>query len=272
MKPIIRWIGGKDWAAETIASHMPDKVNSYHERCIGGGSVLIHLMETGRLKPGALVTISDKNDCYLFWFLLVNSTHSLISAYENLFDSVDGKAGPDQFAAWRLELNCSPRQTPRRAALFLALNQLCFQGMYRVNKVGAYNVPIDPSKKLRRLTDEILELRSELGKYNVLVAPGWAHVNNPEVVYLDPPYYGKGSFVGYDKDGFSDGQQVDMAVLAHRFREKGSLVIASNSDCEWIRALYAPFEMHQIFRRNSVSSKASSRKELIPELLMIGRP
>jgi len=166
-----------------------------------------------------------------------------------------------------------------RAVLFLYLNKFNFNGLYRVNRSGEYNVPYGHPKTLPTFPEEQLRAMAERlnsatilhGDFRVpmaMAAPG-------DVFYCDPPYAdttsGTSSFVGYTSRGFTTNDHIELATLARDACARGATVILSNHDTSWVRELYEGMELHSVDVRRTIAANAARRTQA-GELIAVLRP
>jgi len=162
---------------------------------------------------------------------------------------------------------CENPEVPERAAAFLVLNQLSFNGLFRRNRKGKFNVPRDRSKTLKDRERDLLDLAHVLADFDLQIgpAPGADRCKN---YYMDPPYDGK-TFTAYGAEPFGVDEQGLLAEACDQLVEAGARVIASNADTPRVRELYRGFTFYELKRGNQLSAKASTRKEQRGELLMV---
>lgn len=273
MKPLIRWAGGKSRYAAAIAALFPSGMASYGEPFVGSGAVLLELHNQGKLQEGARVVLSDTGAVLELWRSLTRCPGELIDQYEAIRKRLDLSFGANVKAAYRaavVEFNIGSLSGPAQAAYFLYLNQLCFNGLFRVNRKGLYNTPFAEGRTVRCLTEDIRRLSDELSKYCLTVADERSALDDVQNLYVDPPYDGKGSFTAYTSDGFDSSRQRAVSDWCFEWLSGGAFVVASNADTPLIRELYEGFAINEFGRRNTMSAKASSRQEKRPELLMVG--
>lgn len=217
MKPFLMWAGGKTWLLPEILKRLPREIPYYHEPFLGGGAVFFALKSEGRLTKTAY--LSDTNQ-------------ELIDTYRALRDDPGYLLGELTFCAGQhsesfyysvrdyneAAFGLSP------AARFLYLNKACFNGLYRVNKSGKFNVSWGKQEKIRfdfenlkACSEALQDVYLQCESFRIEKDPNW-------VTYCDPPYYG--TFDAYGPGGFSD---LDHAALYEQAQRAGGLVLVSNS-------------------------------------------
>ncbi len=274
--PFLKWAGGKRVIIKQILNYVPDEVEEYYEPFLGAGSLFFSL------PPEVPKIVSDFNA-------------ELISVYETIRDDVDGvlkelkkrKNTLEDYLevrGWDRSPAFGRRSSKSRAARFIALNRLGFNGLYRVNSNGHYNVPYGRPKKVDllmeanlRAVSDFLNAQTATGSRAVEFHTGdykkvLQSVTNPSAfVYCDPPYHPSTptSFKSYTKDGFNSENQVELHDEIVRLTELGVKVLISNSDTEFIRKLYGEdfFTIHQLTVRRAIAAKSENRG-VITEVLI----
>jgi DNA adenine methylase len=273
--PFVKWAGGKAQLLTALSEILPQKIGTYYEPFVGGGAVFFALAVQGRF--GAAV-LNDTNQELMDAFKVIRDFPDELIA--NLKDRNDAyKASPDSaYYNWR---HTDPKTLDpvARAARFIALNKTGFNGLYRVNKKGEFNVPIGKYENPRICDETNLRACSEL----LNRVPNTLHTSDfvnavegaepGDVVYFDPPYLplsATANFTTYTPDGFGLDDHHRLAALFKLLVEKGVSVILSNSDTEITRALYAGFEIHPVQAKRNINSKGDKRGA-ITELIIVGR-
>lgn len=272
-KPFLKWAGGKAWLAERIASLLPERMDTYCEPFLGGGAVLLHLAERGAFTRAVVGDVNPE----------------LITAWKAVRDDVESVIGVLQRTEFlhrdnpRLMFDAEKRAkytTPAFiAARMIYLNHTCFNGLYRVNKRGEFNVPFGRHKNPTICDAENLRAVSRLlNERNVeFVCGGFrnAIASAPQLgrrggVFIDPPYVpasSTSSFTSYSREGFPEDDQRLVSSLMEWLSLCGAPCVASNSDTPLVRELYGGFNMGTVYRRGTMSSKGTGRKP-VPELLI----
>lgn len=270
-KPFLKWAGGKTQLTPYLEELLPRDIRTYYEPFIGGGSFFFHLANKGRFERAVL---SDYNPELINCYKVIRDFHSeLVEQLEIL------SITKDDFYRIRAE-NPQDLSPVRRAARTIYLNKTCFNGLYRLNKKGQFNVPYGQYKHTPKLyNQETLEGCAEvLNRYAVLHTHDFAKATKTavegDVVYFDPPYVPltpTSNFKNYTGDDFTLYDQQRLAICFKELASRGVAVIASNSDTPLVRELYEPFEKHVVQARRSINSKGSKRGP-VNELIIVGRP
>jgi|WetSurMetagenome_2_1015567.scaffolds.fasta_scaffold20198_2 DNA adenine methylase len=264
----IKCAGGKRQLLEQYKPYFPKKIERYFDPFLGGGAIAFYIIQ--KYKPRE-VYLSDSNA------ELVNYYNILKTDVEALIDDLwvlKLNHGKDQYYNVR-SLNPNNLSLVERAARFVYLNKTCFNGLYRENLKGEFNVPIGSYKNPSIFTESELRDTSELLQdVPVLLRPFddvVLYADKDDFVYFDPPYYpiikGK-SFTSYTKNSFLGKEQEQLAWI-FRFldEENKSKVMLSNSDTEFVRGLYSMYNIHVVSARRSINCNGMKRGT-INELLI----
>jgi len=261
-RPFLRWAGGKGWLSEAVAAVVRDYVEErYFEPFLGSGAVFFSM------RPKSAV-LSDVNS-------------DLVTTYTAIRDDVSGvlrelsrlKVSKSDFLAIR---ESRPVLDVKRAARFLYLNRTCFNGLYRVNKMGNFNTPYGGGDRTPELLFDSLRLPlasaalsgAIIGHDDFSVSVSKA--SKGDFVYCDPAYTTKhrdGSFIRYNESLFSWRDQVRLRELADLACRRGAVVIVSNAADPSISKLYHPWRPLLLTRRSSIG--ASSGRGLVSEYLFV---
>lgn len=281
LKPVIKWAGGKGQILHEIRKRYPlglgTTITKYAEPFVGGGAVLLDILGTYRLKE---VFISDTNaELINLYRVIQNNVQDLIRAlhqYKDEFLALGLPGRKEYFTGKRKrfnELKNDAIHGTELAALFVFLNKTCFNGLYRVNRKGGFNVPMGAYKE-PPICDEDNLLQVSLALSNVQISHGDYHesqtfIDEKTFVYFDPPYRPlntTSSFTSYTENCFNDDDQRDLAQYILALAGGGVHVLASNSDPHntdpddnFFDELYAPLTIERIQAYRMINSKAEKR-------------
>ena len=295
-RPFLKWAGGKRQLISEIENRLPadiDECTSYVEPFIGGGAVLFHLLQNRSFEE---VHISDLNpELILCYHTLQEDAKGVIKHLSKMIESYPSEQEDrkDSYYAIREDWNSNVGKIPslsntqkaRRVAQTLFLNKTCFNGLFRVNRKGEFNVPIgsyvNPSFPN---SEDLLEVQNALQGVTIHEAPfeeceNW--VSKDSFVYFDPPYRplsDTAHFVSYSKDDFNDQDQERLATLFRDLDHKGAKLLLSNSDPkntvpddEFFDNLYSEFTIDRVSANRAINSKGLKRGP-INELLIRNYP
>ncbi len=263
-KPFIKWAGGKSQLLPQMSKLFPpkDQINRYFEPFLGGGAVFFHLQH-----PKSY--LSDTNNKLIELYEIVkNNVEDLIKALRK------HKNEHDYFYEVRSQKPAALSPV-ERAARLIYLNKTCFNGLYRENSKGEFNVPFGKYKNPAICDAEGLRAASMALK-NAKISQGEFHsvlgkAKTTDFIYFDPPYQPlnkTSSFTSYTANGFGETEQIELANVYRELSDRGCFVMLSNSDTPLIRELYKDFCINEIQASRAINSKAEGRGK-ITELLVI---
>lgn len=286
VKPFIKWAGGKSQLLHEIRAKYPETIDKYCEPFVGGGAVLLDVLANCHPKE---VLVNDINPALTNTYLQIkNRVDELIEMLAEMQEGFLKKNDADRKTMYFSkrerfnDIKVSCEQTSlEKAALFIFLNKTCFNGLYRVNSKGRYNVPMGAYKKPSICDAENLRLISGLLQ-NVQIRCGdyskcSDFIDENTFVYIDPPYRpltATASFTSYSENEFGDRQQIDLEKFIEKISTKGARIIASNSDPKnsdesdsFFDDLYSSYTIMRVSAKRMINSKASGRGN-INELLI----
>jgi DNA adenine methylase len=274
--PFVKWAGGKRKLAplliETFPKEFNPEKNRYFEPFIGGGALMFALgnPESPIYIPGKNLYINDMNPELTNTYEVIRDNVSLlIKELEVLSRKINEKT----FYEIRETV---PRAKVARAARFIYLNKTCFNGLWRVNSKGEFNVPFGKSKNSTLYIEENLRACSKRLKgatiTNLSFQDAVAQARKGDLVYFDPPYIplsASASFSAYAKEGFGVQEQQLLASTIEKLTKKGVFVLLSNSDTTLTRKIFKKsLTLRKILMSRSISSSGSTRKPVFEVLGM----
>lgn len=261
----VKWAGGKGQLLEQFKPLFPKKFNRYLEPFVGSGAVFFYIVQN--FKPKEII-ISDTNE-------------ELINTYEIIKDDVERliielKQHKEYHMAegkkYYLTIRATnPKDLPalERAARFIYLNKTCFNGLYRVNSKGKFNVPMGSYKNPDIVQEDRLRLASKLLKNVIIKVMSFEKVldfaKKDDFIYFDPPYYplkNKKSFTTYTKDSFMEKEQELLADVFKKLDKKGCSVMLSNSDTKFIKDLYLDYNIHLVQATRMINCNGDKRGKI----------
>ena len=290
VKPFVKWAGGKNSLIPQITKYYPFELKNgfierYIEPFVGGGAVLIDILQKYEIKEAYAFDINiDLINCYN---VIKNNVEELIRKLdkkEKEFLTLNDKERQDDLYDIRAEYNSYKLKDEldvKRASEFIFLNRTCFNGLYRVNKDGKFNVPcgkyknptICDSNNLRNLSELIKNVIFEYGDYR----KSEKYVNNNTFVYFDPPYRplsATSGFTSYTKEDFNDDNQKELAQYYNKLSLKNAKLMLSNSNPKnvnendnFFEDIYKGFYINEVSAKRMINSNAKGRGE-ISELLI----
>ena len=285
--PFVKWAGGKTQLLPEIRKHYPHRIKKYCEPFVGGGAVLFDVLQKYRPEK---VLVNDVNEELINTYLQIKTDCNLLieqlSELQQNYKSQSLEKNKILFYEKRLrynelKINRNDAENLEKATLFIFLNKTCFNGLYRVNKKGEFNVPFNNAKNPLICDEENLRACSELLQ-NVQMKTGdysdcKGFIDSETFVYLDPPYRPltqTSAFTSYSENKFSDKEQVELGNFIKEISEIGANILASNSDPKntnkednFFDELYSNFEIKRISASRMINSNAKKRGA-ISELLI----
>lgn len=274
-KPLLKWVGGKSKLISEIRTAFPDRFGSFHEPFLGGAAMFFALQH----QPSFLYDINPK--LTKFYENVAASPSALfaeIKFLEDEFNSLELSSRKTWYYETRDRFNFEPLSGLQQSAHFLALNKTCFNGIYRENAAGHFNVPFNHATKNLSFADKENFFRaSEALSAAAISGGGYKEVEGlavrGDLVYFDPPYVPlspTSSFTAYHASGFGEVQQLELLELCVRLKARGVNVIASNSYSPWILDNYtkAGFTIKPVTVMRGIAAKTSSRSEIAEALIV----
>ncbi|MBA2540486.1 MAG: DNA adenine methylase [Deltaproteobacteria bacterium] len=266
--PVIKWVGGKTKLLSEILERMPERFGRYYEPFAGGAALFF------RVAPERAVLADYNADLIGLYSMIAKDVGAVIKRLEHHRDHHSESHYYDVRARWNdREVNWA---TADRAATFIYLNKTCFNGLWRVNRAGAFNVPIG------RYTDPPICVPDALRAAHVVLSRAQLRccdyrtavddAKRTDFVYFDPPYdpvTTTANFTSYTNSVFGADQQRELAETARKLVARGCRVMLSNSDTPFIRSLYKGFSIDRVMVSRAINSNASKRGE-VAEVLIVG--
>lgn len=291
VKPFIKWVGGKTQLLDNISKKYPAElgksINKYCEPFIGGGAVLFDILSKYNLTE---IMINDINPELINTYIQIrDNVHNLIvklKTLQEMYWKYDSAQRWDYFYKQRERFNKikfmnNDKYNLEKASIFIFLNKTCFNGLYRVNKSGLFNVPMGNYKKPLICNETNLLAISGLLQ-NVIIRCGdykecVDFIDKNTFVYIDPPYRPitkTSSFTSYMQQSFEDKQQIELGEFVLSINDKGAKVIVSNSDPkntdasdEFFDELYSSLIIDRVNAKRVINCNGKNRGE-ISELLI----
>lgn len=258
--PFIKWAGGKRALIPRLAHHLPDRIGTYWEPFLGGGAVFFAFAE--RIERAILSDINEELVCT--YQVVKDQVEGLIERlreHEANHSSRKGRKYADGKTYYRKVRMSEPSDALDVAARFIYLNKTCFNGLYRVNRSGQFNVPegsyknpdICNPQRLRQASAALSNATIRLGDFAGVVRP-----NRGDLIYCDPPY--DGCFTSYQAGGFDGASQARLRDAAAIWADKGAKVVLSNADTSAMRELYADWRIESVTAPRNINSKGDGRQ------------
>ena len=263
--PIVKWVGGKRQLMFELIKNMPKSYNRYFEPFVGGGALFFELQPENAY-------ISDMNEELINLYSVVR---------DNVYELIEDLGKHEVSKEYFLEIRNIDRtekyaklSSIERASRFIYLNRTCFNGMYRVNSQGQFNVPFGHYKNPRIIDESnLLNCSKLLNKTEIKCADFseiLTKVQKDDFVYFDPPYVPlneTSSFTSYTKDGFDIDMQFKLRDVCDELDSMGVKFMLSNSDTKLVNELYANYEIKKVFASRQISANADGRGKITEVLV-----
>jgi DNA adenine methylase len=276
LAPFVKWAGGKSSLLRHLLQYMPPHVTRYFEPFLGGGALFLRMCaRTVEFNAH----LSDTNGELVSAYRVIKESPEelirLLSIFQREYD-----LSADKSAYFYRKRDSRPTNMVESAARLIFLNKTCYNGLYRVNSKGEFNVPFGRYKNPKILSpDNIRGVSHVLEKTNAEMRSidykdALLSCKKSDFVYLDPPYQPQSktsNFTDYTPSGFSEKDQEDLAREFGRLVDRGCTVLLSNSDTAMTRSLYRDFVMRRVTVNRPINSIGTGRKGY-KELIVLGRP
>lgn len=263
--PIVKWVGGKRQLMFELLKNMPENYNRYFEPFIGGGALFFELQPDNAY-------ISDMNEELINLYQVVrNNVDELVADLQKhdiskeYFMEIRNIDRTEEYKNW---------SNIQKASRFIYLNRTCFNGMYRVNSKGEFNVPFGHYKNPRILDENNLINCSNLLQKTEIKHADFSEilkkVKKGDFVYFDPPYVPlseTSSFTSYTKDGFDMDMQFKLRDVCDELDSMGVKFLLSNSDTKLVNELYENYNIKKVFASRQINANADGRGKITEVLV-----
>ena len=282
-KPFVKWAGGKGSLITQLTNFYPFElkagtISRYVEPFVGGGAVLIYILQNYNVNSAYAFDINlDLINCYNVIKIEVEKLIKELEEKEENYKKLQEEQRQEYFYKVRKEYNSyrinNSKLNVKRATEFIFLNRTCFNGLYRVNKNGEFNVPfgryknpkICDTNNLRKLSKLFENVTFQYGDYK----ESGKYIDNKTFVYFDPPYRPlsvTSSFTSYSKEEFNDDDQKELAKYFRKLDCQNAKLMLSNSNPKntnkndvFFETIYEGFNINEISAKRMINSNASGR-------------
>lgn len=260
IQPFVKWAGGKRQLLEEIKKRMPQNYNTYYEPFLGGGAVLLEL------QPKKAV-VGDINSSLINVYKIIREHPTQIIEYLSALDA--NETNKEIYYSMRELYNEKIKNNEydiEQASLFIFLNKRCFNGLYRVNSKGFFNVPYNDKKFVNSFSEaNIINISEYLKKIKIINNDFEIILKNAskdDFIFLDSPYapLNPKSFESYTKEGFSLEDHIRLSKVFKKLDDKGCHIMLTNHNTKLIRELYNGYNIDTINVKRMINSDASKRK------------
>lgn len=266
VRPFVKWAGGKTQLLNKIKELLPINYNRYYEPFVGGGALFLYLAPKEAF-------INDINKELISAYLCFQNDYLYDSLVRELERCENEHSQEFYYRVREIDRlpNFSTLPISIHAARLIYLNKACFNGLYRVNAKGYFNVPSGNKEKVKTFDrDNFIALKKYFSSAKIHISSTdfeevVGSAQKGDFVYFDPPYDvypNKNGFVDYSKEGFKKEEQERLAKTFKNLNEKGVYVMLSNHNTEFINELYKDFNIHVVKAKRMINSKADGRGDV----------
>jgi DNA adenine methylase len=262
MTPVLKWAGGKTQLLESIVGNMPKEYNNYYEPFVGGGAVFLAVSPS-------MAVLNDINEQLVNLYRQIKNSHTDVLTILETLDRHD--CDKDFYYEIRTKYNqkiLNNELDAECAAIMIWINKHCFNGLYRVNGKGLFNVPYNNRVGGKSADSEnIIAISEYLNKNNVTVEcmdfeKACEGVEDGDFVYFDSPYLPESEtadFTDYTKEGFSFDEHKRLADLFRKLDKKGAKLMLSNNDVPIVHSLYEGYNIRSVDVKRMINRNAAKR-------------
>jgi len=261
--PVLKWAGGKRQLLSEITKHIPEKFSTYYEPFLGGGAVLFDL------QPNRAV-VNDINEELINMYLVIRDN------VDELIESLKQHRNEEEYYYMIRELDRDKKKYNQlsnieKASRIIFLNKTCYNGLFRVNSQGQFNVPFGRYKNPDIVNEATLKaVNNYLNRAKITFKctdfeKAVKGIRKGDFVYFDPPYdpvSDTSSFTGYDVNGFDHEEQIRLKKLCDKLDKQGVKFLLSNSATDFILDLYKDYNITIVKARRPINSKGNKRGEV----------
>ncbi len=270
--PVIKWAGGKRSIMSQLVNYIPISFYNYHEPFFGGGSVFLELYNKNLLQDKKIYLSDALSPLMITYEVIKNNLLTLLKELKESYNTVSKEIYEQNkidFNKWKFEIH--KENYVKIACLFLYLNKTCFNGLYRENKSGLFNVPFGKPKHINYNEENLTNLSNILNSANICLNTcdynlTLDNIQTGDFVYLDPPYHN--TFTQYTKDSFTEFDQQSVYNYFQKLDKLGCKVMLSNSNTYFIKNLYQNYNIYELDVKRLINSDLSQRNSKKTELVI----
>ena len=255
MNPFLKWAGGKRWFVRHYSELFPQEYNRYIEPFLGGGAVFFHL------KPNSAILGDSNSD-------IIDTYKAIKKSWRKVYTALEAHQELHCKEHYYATRALDPDNLYDKAARFIYLNRTCWNGLYRVNLQGRFNVPIGTKSKVVMDDDDFQQISKCLKKANLLNRDFEYLIDQAEendLIFVDPPYtvrHNQNGFIKYNEKLFSWADQERLFYALNRASRRGAKIVSTNAYHDCVKDLYKDtFKLSSATRSSTISSDLSNRKK-----------
>lgn len=268
LKPFIKWAGGKRGLLPELLARLPDEFNNYFEPFVGGGALFFEMKRLGLLE-NKTVYLFDRNEELINTYQTIKKHPNDLIRLLTQFKENHTKNFYYEIRELDRKADFNSLHPTYQAARFIYLNKTCFNGLYRVNSKGFFNVPMGSYSNPSICDARTIMMTSEALQHVEIIHNCYSNilnlVNKNDFIYFDPPYHplsATSNFTAYGEEAFLEPQQIALSKAFKVLNTKGCLVMHSNSNSDFIKSLYSDYPIEFVEMNRFINSKSSGRGKI----------
>lgn len=265
----LKWAGGKKQLLEQFNKYFPNDIKNYVEPFLGGGAVLLYVLKYKKPKK---IFAYDMNKELINVFVQVRDNPKKLINFLNIFQDEHNQSKDSNIYYYQMREQYigNVKDKSEKAALLIYLNKTCYNGLYRVNQLGEFNVPFGKYEKINIFDEKSLIKAHELLHSVTFDTTDFRKIKFPNncTIYFDPPYWSEANgFTNYNKLEFTRFDQLQLNDLFSKLNQYGHKLFLSNSKTIFIKSEYSKFKQHDIETRRMINCNGTARTKM-KELLI----
>lgn len=269
-KPFVKWVGGKGKLIPELEKYFPKKFNRYFEPFVGGGALFYEVIQKNNIVFSSINDINKK--LIITYKQIQKNPQKIISQLKNIeneYKKLTLEEQKEYFYTIRKKYNKENLDDIATTVYLIFLNKTCFNGMYRENSKGEYNIPFGDQKNPTICDEKNILAVSKCLKNteinNLSFENAVEKCKKGDFIYFDPPYYpinATSNFTNYSKNTFGQEEQKRLRDVSAGLAKKGCFVMLSNSNTPFIKKLYKKFYINYLSAARSINSKGDKRGKI----------
>ena len=272
LRPFLKWVGGKRQVIPQIKKHIPENYCRYFEPFVGGGALFFNLKpKKAYLNDINKILISSYKNIKTHPYEIIKKLEDL----QKIFYEKNNEERKAYFYEIRDAFNNTEYDSFLKTSYMIFLNKTCYNGMYRENLKGKFNVPFGRYKNPKILDKENILAVSKLLTNTIITSCSFEkaveNAKKGDFIYFDPPYHPlsiTSNFTSYSNNGFTEEDQIKLRNVFKELHKRNCFVMLSNSDTEFIREIYEEFTQKTVSAARSINCKAAGRGKINELLIM----